>query len=102
MPVINVDNRIDAKAARSAGLKVEAPRRIGTGEVQRHLDFRVRQGETVMRAVAWNMADRLDELLGTPGEWCLAFTPRVNEWRGERRIELQVIDLKPGATVELG
>ena len=85
----------------AANLKVEGARRIGTGEVQRHMDFRVRQGETVVRAVAWNMADRLDELLSAGGDCCLAFTPKVNDWRGERRIELQVIDLKPGPTVEL-
>ncbi|HUR53121.1 MAG TPA: single-stranded-DNA-specific exonuclease RecJ [Gemmataceae bacterium] len=86
----------------AAGLKVEGARLIGTGEPQKHMDFRVRQGETVMRAVAWNMADRFDELLSSNGECCLAFTPKVNEWNGSRKLELQVIDLKPGATVALG
>lgn len=86
----------------AAGLKVEGARKIGSGEVQRHMDFRVRQGETQLRCVAWGMADRLDELLGAGGDCCLAFTPKVNEWRGARRIELHVIDLKPGKTVELG
>jgi single-stranded-DNA-specific exonuclease len=86
----------------ASGLKVEGARLIGTGEVQRHMDFRVRQGETVVRAVAWGMADRMEELLSAGGDCCLAFTPRVNEWRGNRRLEIEVIDLKPGATVELG
>jgi single-stranded-DNA-specific exonuclease len=85
----------------AAGLKAEAARLIGSGEVQRHMDFRVRQGETMMRCVAWGMAERMEELLSAGGECCLAFTPRVNEWRGFRNIELQVIDLKPGKTVEL-
>lgn len=85
----------------AAGLKVEGARKIGTGDVQRHMDFRVRQGETVLRAVAWNMAERLEELTSANGDCCLAFTPKVNAWRGEHRIELQVIDLKAGATVEL-
>jgi single-stranded-DNA-specific exonuclease len=85
----------------AAGLKVEAARRIGAGEVPRHMDFRVRQGDTVMRCVAWNMADRLEELTGG-GDCCLAFTPKINEWNGSRRIELQVADLKPGTAVELG
>jgi single-stranded-DNA-specific exonuclease len=66
------------------------------------MDLRVRQGETVVRAVAWGMADRMDELMAAGGDCCLAFTPRVNEWRGERRIEIEVLDLKPGATVGLG
>ena len=86
----------------AAGLKVEGARRIGTGEVQRHMDFRVRQGETVMRCVAWGMAERLEELLSAGGECCLAFTPKVNEWKGSRKIELHVLDLRPGRTADLG
>ena len=86
----------------AAGLKAEAPRLIGSGEVQRHMDFRVRQGETTLRCVAWGMADRMEELMSAGGECCLAFTPKVNEWNGYKKIELQVIDLKPGATAELG
>ena len=86
----------------ATGLKVEGVRKIGTGEVQRHMDFKVRQGETLFRCVAWGMADRMDELLSAGGDCCLAFTPKVNEWRGERKIELHVIDLKAGATVSLG
>ena len=85
----------------AAGLKVEGARRIGSGEVQRHMDFRVRQGSTAIRCVAWGMADRMDELLGAGGDCCIAFTPRVNEWNGSRKIELEVVDLKPGKTVEL-
>ncbi len=86
----------------AAGLKAEAARLIGTGEVQRHMDFRVRQGETTIRCVAWGMADRLEELMSAGGDCCVAFTPKINEWRGYKNIELQVIDLKPGKTVELG
>ena len=69
--------------------------------MQRHLDFRARQGETTFRCVAWGMADRMEELLSAGGDCCLAFTPRVNEWKGYRRIELQVIDFKPGIAVDL-
>jgi single-stranded-DNA-specific exonuclease len=86
----------------AAGLMVEAPRLIGTGEVKKHLDFRVRQGDTVFRCVAWNMADRLEELMSAGGDCCIAFTPKINEWRGNRKIELQVIDFKLGKTAPLG
>lgn len=86
----------------AAGLRAEGVRKIGTGEVQRHMDFRVRQGETVMRCVAWGMADRMEELLAAGGACCLAFTPKVNEWQGSKRIELHIIDLKPGSEVKLG
>ncbi|MBP3960805.1 single-stranded-DNA-specific exonuclease RecJ [Gemmata sp. G18] len=85
----------------ASGLKVEGARLIGTGEVQRHMDFRVRQGETTIRCVAWGMADRLEELMSSNGDCCLAFTPKINEWKGYKKIELQVIDLKPGKMVSL-
>lgn len=85
----------------ASGLKVEAARLIGQGEVQRHMDFRVRQGETTIRCVAWGMADRLEELTSADSNCCLAFTPKVNEWKGSRKLELNVVDLKPGKTVEL-
>ena len=85
----------------ASGLKAEAARLIGTGEVQRHMDFRVRQGDTSIRCVAWGMAERLEELMSAGGDCCLAFTPKINEWRGYRNIELHVVDLKPGTTAEL-
>ncbi|MBN9520543.1 single-stranded-DNA-specific exonuclease RecJ, partial [bacterium] len=69
--------------------------------VQKHLSFRAVQGETSFRAVGWNMADRADELMAA-GECCLAFTPKVNDFRGDRTLELQVIDVKPGKSVQLG
>jgi single-stranded-DNA-specific exonuclease len=85
----------------AGGLKVEGvPRRIGTGE--RHLSFRVRQGGTTVRAVAWGMGERLDELMSQGGSCCLAFTPRVNEWNGYRSVEMQIDDLQPGTEPELG
>jgi single-stranded-DNA-specific exonuclease len=85
----------------AADLKVEGvPRRIGTGE--RHMSFRVRQGGSVVRAVAFGMGDRLDELMSAGGECCLAFTPRVNEWQGNRSIEIEVADLAAGGRPELG
>jgi single-stranded-DNA-specific exonuclease len=86
----------------ASSLKVESPRLIGKAEVKKHLDFRVRQGGTALRCVAWNMADRIEELMSAGGDCCLAFTPKINEWQGNRRIELQVVDFKPGKSVELG
>lgn len=80
----------------AGGLQVaEEPKRIGGGE--RHISFRVRQQGTTLRAVAFGMAERLDELMSMDGQCCLAFTPRLNEWNGFRRVELEVVDLQPGA-----
>jgi single-stranded-DNA-specific exonuclease len=85
----------------AGGLEVlGTPRRIGQGE--RHMSFRVRQGETAMRAIAFGMGDRLEELLSAGGRCCLVFTPRINEWNGYRSIELEVADFQPGAEARLG
>jgi single-stranded-DNA-specific exonuclease len=79
---------------------VGTPRRIGGGE--RHLSFRVRQQEITLRAVAWSLADRLEELTSAAGRCCLVFTPRFNDWQGHRSIELEVIDFQPGPRAHLG
>ncbi|HEY1379236.1 MAG TPA: single-stranded-DNA-specific exonuclease RecJ [Gemmataceae bacterium] len=79
---------------------VGEPRRIGGGE--RHLTFRVRQGTTAVRCIAWGMAERLDELMSRERRCCLAATPKVNEWNGYRAVELEVADFQPGPTAALG
>jgi single-stranded-DNA-specific exonuclease len=78
---------------------VGSPAGIGGGE--RHLSFRVRQEGTVLRAVAFNMADRVEQLMSAGGQCCLAFIPRLNEWRGFRRVELEVVDFQPGPRARL-
>jgi single-stranded-DNA-specific exonuclease len=84
----------------AAGLTVDgAPRRMGKEE--RHLNFRVKQGNTTIRAVAFGMADRLDELMSANGECCLAFTPKVNDWNGAHRIEIEVNDIQAGPSPKL-
>jgi single-stranded-DNA-specific exonuclease len=79
---------------------VGEPRRIGGGE--RHLSFRVRQGTTNLRAIAWGMGDRVEELMSAGGRCCLAFTPKINEWNGYRKVELEVADFQPGGQARLG
>jgi single-stranded-DNA-specific exonuclease len=55
-----------------------------------------------MRAVAFGMGDRFDELLSAGGACCLAFTPKINEWQGYRNVELEVVDFQPGLRAKLG
>lgn len=84
----------------AGGLQVVGePQRMGAGE--RHMSFRVRQQNAALRAVAFGMAERLDELMSQSGQCCLAFTPRINEWQGMRRVELDVIDLQAGSRARL-
>jgi len=84
----------------ASGLTVEGtPRKMGIEE--RHLSFRVRQGSTLMRAVAFGMGDRFDELVSAGGDCAVAFTPKINEFNGQRTIELDVIDFRAGADADL-
>ncbi len=78
---------------------VGQPRRMGGGE--RHMSFRVKQGGTTLRAVAFSMGDRYDELMSDGGRCCLVFTPKINEWQGYRSVELEVTDFQPGSRATL-
>ncbi len=81
-------------------LRVEGePRKVGQGE--RHLSFRARQGNTVLKAIAFDMADRVDELMSAGTAFCLAFTPKLNEWMGRVSVDLVVVDLQPGPRARL-
>ncbi len=79
---------------------VGEPRRVGKGE--RHLQFRVRQQGTVFPTIAFNLADRVEELMSAGGQCCLVFTPAFNVWQGRRSIQLEVADFQPGPQTRLG
>ena len=84
----------------AGGLEVEgSPRKVGGGE--RHLMFRVRQNGTYLKAIAFGMADRADELMSVGGACCLAFTPKLNEWQGRRTVDLEVTDFQAGPHARL-
>lgn len=74
-------------------------KKVGGGE--RHLSFRVTQNRCKLKAIAFNMADRIDELLSASGKCCLAFTPRINVWNDNTSVDLEVIDFQAGPTANL-
>jgi single-stranded-DNA-specific exonuclease len=78
---------------------VGEPAKVGGGE--RHVSFRVRQERTDMRVIAFGMADRVEELLSAERRCCLAFTPKINEWNGFRRVELEARDFQAGRQARL-
>jgi single-stranded-DNA-specific exonuclease len=85
----------------AGGLEVKGePRKVGKGE--RHLSFRVTQQGTTLKAIAWGMTERAEELMSAGGACCLAFTPRLNEWQGWRSVDLEVTDFQPGGQARLG
>jgi single-stranded-DNA-specific exonuclease len=76
------------------------PKKVGGGE--RHLSFLVRDevGGPARKAIAFDMGDRLDELLSQRGRCCLAFTLLANEFRGQVSVDLRIRDLRAGPTLE--
>ena len=75
------------------GLRVRSSRRVGDGS---HLKLEVEApgGGAPRGAIAFGLGER-DPGAGAVVD--LAFTPVVNEWRGARRVELEVADLAAGA-----
>lgn len=72
---------------------VEPPRRIGKGE--RHLSAKVEQHGVSMRAIAFGGADWFDDLVALEGPIDIAFRPVINEFRGRRSVEMQLVDWRP-------
>ncbi|MSR31953.1 MAG: single-stranded-DNA-specific exonuclease RecJ [Gemmataceae bacterium] len=87
----------------ASGLKVEGtPTTCGVGN--HHLRFRVSQNGIRMGAIGFRMGDRLEELMSAKGECSLAFTPKLNEFNGFKKVDLELVDLQPGKNpvLELG
>lgn len=71
-------------------VSVIAPKRIGRS--QNHLSFTVAQGEVKRRAIAYGLGERASQIEGR--RLALAFTPRLNLFRGQANIDLEVRDLR--------
>ena len=65
-------------------------RRVGGGE--RHLLLSLRQFDRTFRAIAFGQAERAKSLEGDRSEFDIAFRPIINEFRGRRSVELQLVD----------
>jgi single-stranded-DNA-specific exonuclease len=84
----------------SCGLRlVEEPRALGADKT--HLSLRLRSGAHELKAMAFGQARRAGEL-GMGRDVHAVFTPRWNTFRGETKLELEVLDFVTGARPELG
>jgi len=71
----------------------EPPRAIGGGG--RHLSMRLLQHGATIRGVAFGGAEWLPHL-PVPGEpFHVAFKPKINEFRGRRTAEMELVDWRP-------
>jgi single-stranded-DNA-specific exonuclease len=78
---------------------VGAPKKVGKGE--RHLSMRLRQNGREMRAIAFGMVDRLDELMSQGGQCSIVFTPRWHEYMDYKSVDIQIKDFQAGPEAKL-
>jgi single-stranded-DNA-specific exonuclease len=77
----------------ASGVRIAAPPRV-VGERGRHVQLRVEQGGTRLRAIGWNLAERVAKSLA-PGTVCsIAFYPYINEWNERRQVQLELKDFQ--------
>ena len=82
----------------TCGVRLTAPpRRIGGGD--RHLSLQLVQHDVRMRAVAFGGGEWADDLNWESGVYDFAFKPVINQFRGRRNVELQVIDWRKNAVM---
>lgn len=64
------------------------------GAQGRHLSMHLRQAGRSIRAVAWGMGERAEQLpAGAVVD--VVFQPAINDWQGRRSAELHIIDVRP-------
>ena len=76
----------------------EPPKTMGEGD--RHLAIKVRQQGTTLRGVAFGRGEWAEQLQSTVGPISITFAPVINTFRGYNKVELQLIDWKPAASVQ--
>ena len=61
------------------------------GDQKKHLQLKLRQNDVIVKAIAWNLAERGRVL--TAGSRCaVAFHPSINEWNNRRDVQLEIKD----------
>ncbi|MCA9050794.1 MAG: single-stranded-DNA-specific exonuclease RecJ [Planctomycetaceae bacterium] len=70
----------------------EPPRTMGDGD--RHLQLRIRQHRTRLRAIAFGRGEWAQEIAAATGPLSISFAPQINSFNGYERVELQLHDWK--------
>jgi single-stranded-DNA-specific exonuclease len=83
----------------SAVVLAAPPRVIGAGG--KHLAMQLRQHGASIRGVAFGAAEWLPHLPAPGQPFHVAFKPKINEFRGRRTAEIELIDWRPEG-IEVG
>lgn len=80
----------------ACGVQLAAPpKRIGGGE--RHVSLRVRHPGVTLRAIAFGKSEWFDELTQLDGPFDIAYRPVINQYAGQRSVELHLLDWRAAA-----
>jgi single-stranded-DNA-specific exonuclease len=71
----------------------EPPRKIGASE--RHLSVRFKQGNLALKGVAFGHGEWAESLKECEGPVDICFRPVINEYMGQRKVELHLVDWQP-------
>jgi single-stranded-DNA-specific exonuclease len=77
----------------ASGVKLSAPAKP-MGSEGRHLSLQLVQNNASIRAVAFGKGEWVKELSDTNREYDFAFKPVINEFRGRKSVEVQLIDYR--------
>ncbi|MFK7769036.1 MAG: single-stranded-DNA-specific exonuclease RecJ [Mariniblastus sp.] len=78
----------------ATGVQLAAPAKT-MGKEGNHLDLRLKQHDSTIRAIAFGKGEWTEELADENAFYDFAFKPVINEFRGYRNVELQLIDFRP-------
>ncbi|MEM9643614.1 MAG: single-stranded-DNA-specific exonuclease RecJ [Planctomycetota bacterium] len=75
----------------------EPAKKMGGGD--RHLTVKLRQGAKTIRGVAFGAGDWCDAMNECEGPIEVAYRPVINEFRGYRNVEVQLVDWRPAESL---
>ena len=79
-------------------LRIERIQMVGGG---RHMRLRLRAGRTGLNAIYFSATPETASI--QPGDLVdIAFNPQVNEFRGERNVQMNVLDIRPSCAAPCG
>ena len=79
-----------------AGLQIERLNMVGSG---RHMRLRLRRGRYAFNAIYFSATPESTSVaVGDTVD--IAFVPQVNEFRGERSVQMNVLDIRPSCSAE--
>ncbi len=76
------------------------PRKVGEGE--RHLQLRLKQYRTHMKAIAFGKADWAEEMEAADGPMSICFVPKINSFQGRETVDLHIVDWTAEEAVTAG